>query len=464
MSTRTAAVSPAAEAAPPEAAPPKAAPAEAGRAGWYPWYVVLVLMLAQTFSFIDRMIMGLLVEPVRASFGISDTQYSLLAGMAFAIFYAVMGLPLARIADRHSRRVLISAGIAVWSVMTAFCGMAQSFWGLFLARVGVGVGEASLSPAAYSMITDYFPRGVLARALSLYTVGVTIGSGLAYMIGAEVVAYVEQLGELRVPLLGRVEGWQATFLAVGLPGVLVAGLMLLTVREPARRGAIAGAAAVPVREVVGFLAARRRAFLCHIAGMSAYIMVVFSLNVWGPTYLMRVFGYTPSVAGWVTGLAMMIGGTTGLLAGGALADRWYASGRSDAYTLVIVLSALCLLPFAVGMGFVESAAAGVICLSAALFFSAFQGGIAGGVIQLMTPNQMRGQAVALYFLGANLVGLGLGPTVVAATTDYVFRDDAALGKSIALVAAILVPLAVTILLMGTRARCRAIEEARQWSD
>ncbi len=438
--------------------------ANTDRSGWYPWYVVVVLMIAQTFSFIDRMIMGLLVEPVRNTFGISDTQYSLLAGMAFAVFYAVMGLPLARIADRYSRRWLISIGIAVWSVMTALCGAAQSFWGLFLARVGVGVGEASLSPAAYSMITDYFHRGVLARAFSLYTVGVTVGSGLAYVIGAKVVAYVESLGQLHIPLLGDIEGWQATFLAVGLPGVLVALLMLLTVKEPPRKGSIGDQNQVAsVTEVVQFLVARKRAFLCHIFGMSAYIMVVFSLNVWGPTYLIRGFGFEPATAGWVTGVAMMFGGTTGLLLGGAIADRWYARGRSDAYTLVIILSALCLLPFAIGMGFAENSTIAITCLAVAIFFSAFQGGIAGGVIQLMAPNQMRGQAVALYFLGANLLGLGLGPTVVAATTDYIYQDDAAIGLSIATVAAVLVPLAVAIMLYGSAARRAAIEEAKQWA-
>lgn len=435
------------------------------RTGWYPWYVVLVLMLAQTFSFIDRMIMGLLVEPVRASFGISDTQYSLLAGFAFALFYAVMGLPLARIADRYSRRWLISIGIAVWSLMTALCGLAQSFWGLFLARVGVGVGEASLSPAAYSMITDYFQRGMLARALSLYTVGVTIGSGLAYMIGAKVVAFVESLGELRVPVLGSIEGWQATFLAVGLPGILVAVLMLATVREPTRTGGLSTASsklAMPVREVISFLVARKTAFFGHIFGMSAYIMVVFSLNVWGPTYLIRGYGFSPSSAGWITGLAMMIGGTTGLLAGGMIADRWYARGKTDAYSQVVALSALCMLPFSVAMGFVSSPTLAVTCLSLAIFFSAVQGGISGGVIQLMTPNQMRGQAVALYFLGANLLGLGLGPTVVAATTDYIFQNDAAVGQSIALVSAVLVPLSVLIIYLCSSARRAAILEAQQW--
>ena len=433
----------------------------------YPWYVVMVLMLAQTFSFIDRMIMGLLVEPVRASFGISDTQFSLLAGMAFAVFYAIMGLPLARIADRKSRKNLIAVGITVWSIMTSLCGLAQGFWTLFLARVGVGVGEAALSPAAYSLITDYFAKAKLGRALSVYTVGVTVGSGLAYMIGSKVVAYVEQLGTVSFSFLGEVEGWQMTFFVVGIPGLIVAALTLLTVREPERKGKVATTDAaddtqVSIREVVDFLMIHKRAMLSHVIGMATYIMVVFSLNVWGPTYLIRTLDYTPGEAGWTMGLAMMVGGTIGLLYGGSLADKWYAKGQLDAYTRVILLSALCMIPFVLVLGFTENATIGVLCLSLGIFFSAFQGGIAGGVIQLMTPNQMRGQAVALYFLGANLLGLGLGPTAVALVTDFVFQDDAAIGKSLALTAAILGPLAIAIMASGRKHVLASIKDAQQW--
>lgn len=444
------------------------APAKAveSSAGLYPWYVVSVLMLAQTFSFIDRMIMGLLVGPVRAAFGISDTQYSLLAGMAFAVFYAVMGLPLARIADRSSRRVLISVGISVWSLMTALCGMAQGFWTLFLARVGVGVGEATLSPAAYSLITDYFPKRVLARAFSVFTLGVTLGSGLAYLIGGKVVEWVQQIGVQTLPVLGEVQGWQLTFLSVGLPGLLVAALMFFTVKEPERKGRVhAGegtSAGVPIAEVMGFLRSRRRAVLTHVFGMSLYIMAVFSLNVWGPTYLIRVFGYGPGEAGLVMGLVLMVGATAGLMTGGFVADRWFAAGRRDAYSRLIIISALCLLPFSVSLGFVGTPLLGIVCLALAVFFSAFQGGIAGGVIQLLAPAEMRGQVVALYFLTANLLGMGLGPTVVAAITDYVFADDAAIGKSLALTAAILCPLAVAVMLSGLGAVRQAVEDAERW--
>lgn len=434
----------------------------------YPWYVVIVLMLAQTFSFIDRMIMGLLVGPIRASFGISDTQYSLLAGLAFAIFYAVMGLPLARIADRKSRRVLIAVGISVWSIMTALCGLAQGFWTLFLARVGVGVGEASLSPAAYSMITDYFSQKILGRALSVYTVGIAIGSGMAYMIGGKVVTYVEQMGTVSLPLIGEVEGWQMTFFIVGIPGLFIAALMLFTVREPERKGRAVISnkqgddAVVPVREVIGFLLERKRAMLSHIIGMSIYVMVIYSLNVWGPTYLIRTFDYSPGDAGWIMGLLMFTASTMGLLCGGTLADKWYSRGTIDAYSRVILLSAVCVIPFVAVLGFTENAPIAIACLFVALFFSSFQGGIAGGVIQLMTPNQMRGQAVALYFLCANLLGFGLGPTVVAVATDYIFQNDAAIGQSLALTSTVLCPLGILIIWSGLRDVKASIENARQW--
>jgi MFS family permease len=448
----------------------EAAPQSGSSSSLYAWYVVIVLMLAQTCSFIDRMIMGLLVGPIRESFNITDTQYSLLAGLAFAAFYAIMGLPLARIADSKSRRGLIAIGISFWSVMTAMCGLASSFWTLFLARVGVGVGEASLSPAAYSLITDYFPKKSLARALSVYTIGITIGSGLAYMIGGKVVAFALEIGEIVLPIVGNTEGWQLTFFLVGLPGIAIA-LLMLTVKEPPRKGrlvleedtgATTPAAGVPLREVAAFFLARRGAFASHILGLTIYVMVVFSLNIWGPEYLMRTFGMERADAGVSFGILMIVTGTAGLLTGGALADRWFNKGILDGYSRVIVLSMGGMLPFALALAIAPTAAIGLACLGIATFFAAFQGGIAGGVIQLMTPNQMRGQAVALYFLVANLLGMGLGPTAIAALTDYVFKDDAALNKSLALGAAILVPLGAIVLISGIGRVREAIAQAQAW--
>ncbi len=390
--------------------------------------------------------MGLLVGPIRATFDISDTQFSLLAGFAFSLFYALMGLPLARIADASNRRNLIAAGIAVWSVMTALCGVAKGYWGLFLARVGVGVGEATLAPGAYSMIADYFPKTVLARALSVYMVGVTLGSGFAYMLGGAVVAYVENMDQIVIPLLGEVHGWQLTFFIVGLPGVLVAFLLLGTVREPERTGVSADDRnSIPISEVIAYLWERKQAYGGHIIGISIFIMLVYALNLWGPSYLIRTFDYSRPDAGWVFGIVMIVAGTSGLLLAGTVGDAWMKRGTIDAYVRTILLSIVCILPCSVALGFIENDILGILFIGLAIFFSAFQGGLSGGTLALMTPNRMRGQVTAVYQLFANFIGLGLGPTVVAATTDYVFGYDEAIGKSIALSAAILCPIGGLIL-------------------
>lgn len=410
----------------------------------YAWYVVSVLLIAQAFSFLDRMIMGLLVGPIRQSFDISDTQFSLLAGLAFSLFYAIMGLPLSRIADRGSRRNLIAAGIAAWSFMTAMCGVAKGYWSLFFARMGVGVGEATLGPAAYSMITDYFPKGILARALSVYMVGVTLGSGFAYMLGSAVVSYVEGMEQVVLPVFGEMAGWQVTFIIIGLPGVLVSLLMLATVKEPARTGVVDGTE-IPVGKVVSYLWERRTAYFGHIFGVSIFIMVVYALNLWGPSYFIRTFEYSRSEAGLVMGVIMIGAGTAGLLLAGTVSDRLLSRGVQDAYPKTILFSMIAMIPSATALGFIESDVIGMVFMTFAVFFSAFQGGISGGTLQLMTPNRMRGQVMALYMLAANLIGLGLGPTVIAMTTDYVFGYDAALGKSIAVCAAVLCPIGALIL-------------------
>ncbi|MFQ5636261.1 MAG: MFS transporter, partial [Gammaproteobacteria bacterium] len=203
------------------------------------WYAVSILVVAFIFSFIDRIIIALLVEPIKRDLGISDFGIGMLQGLAFAVFYALVGIPIGRWADRYSRRWIIGVGIFLWSVMTAGCGLAKNFWQLFLARVGVGVGEAALSPAAYSMISDYFPRHKLGRALGVYQAGAFVGAGLSFLVGGLVIRYVMGAEGLSLPLIGEVRPWQMVFFAVGFPGIAVA-LLMRTVGEPERRGKLAG--------------------------------------------------------------------------------------------------------------------------------------------------------------------------------------------------------------------------------
>ncbi len=204
----------------------------------YAWFVVGVLTLAYIFSFIDRQILSLMVGPIQHDLEIGEKQMSLLMGASFAVFYTFFGIPLGRLADTRSRRGLIAVGIALWSFMTAGCGLARTFWQLALMRMGVGVGEASLSPSAYSLISDYFPPERRSTAMSVYSMGIYLGSGLAFILGGFITLLVSGRDTTPLPWIGELRSWQIVFLAVGLPGLLVA-LLLLTVREPVRRGALA---------------------------------------------------------------------------------------------------------------------------------------------------------------------------------------------------------------------------------
>src|ERR1700722_20123627 len=224
------------------------------------WYSVAVLMLIYIFSFIDRTAISLIVEPMKRDLQISDTQIGMLQGLAFALLYNFLGLPIARLSDRHSRRAIIAAGVFIWSIMAGLCGMVRTATQLFLARVGVGVGEAALSPAAYSMITDSFPRSKLGSAFGVYNVGITIVSGTAFLVGGIVVAAVSHAGATyTLPLLGEIRAWQMVFIVTGAPGIVLP-LLMLTFREPARRGILRRQSAVepaaatlrpPLKEVLG---------------------------------------------------------------------------------------------------------------------------------------------------------------------------------------------------------------------
>ncbi|MEL7030028.1 MAG: MFS transporter, partial [Pseudomonadota bacterium] len=260
------------------------------------WYVVFVCMVAYVFSFIDRQILALLIGPIRADLNITDTQFSLLQGFAFSLFYAIMGVPIARMSDRHSRPLIIAVGIALWSAATAASGLAKSFMQLFIARMTVGFGEAALSPATYSMIRDLFPQAQLGRALGVYSVGSFIGAGLAFLIGGQVIALVSQMDVVSLPMLGEIRPWQLVFFVVGLPGLAVALLVYLTIEDPPRKGlrraADGSVEEVKFTAVLAFIREHWRTFFFHFAGFSFSATIFFALLSWAPAYYMRVHELT----------------------------------------------------------------------------------------------------------------------------------------------------------------------------
>lgn len=426
----------------------------------YAWYVVGVLFLAYTVSYIDRTILTLMVKPIRETLGISDVQISLLHGLAFAIFYTVLGVPLGWLGDRANRTKIIMAGILVWSLMTALCGVSRSFGQMFLARIGVGVGEAALSPAAYSILNDYFRPHRRTLAISIYGTGVYIGSGLALIVGGGVIAITPSL---ELPAIGHLEPWQTVFLAVGLPGLLVAALMY-TVKEPLRRGFMKGTTGQPtLRDTFEFIMARRATYGFHFIGYSMLTMLWSGCAAWIPTYFFRTFSWTPADVGPTFGGVIAVFGTLGISLGGAWAEKLKARGHADGNIRMGLISAGALLPLGVAAPLMPSPGVAMGVYAAFVFFSSLPFGAAAAALQEITPNQMRAQVSALYLLVVNLTGIGFGPTIVASITQYGFGDDAALKYSLAITAGIAAVLAAVLLALCLRPYRESVMQARAWA-
>lgn len=415
----------------------------------YAWYVVGVLFVAYVFSFVDRYILSLLIEPIKQDLALNDTSVSLLHGLAFSFFYATMGIPIGRLVDRHSRRTIAAVGIATWSLMTALCGVTKSFSGLFLARMGVGVGEAALSPAAYSMIADLFPPAKLGKALAVYSSGAIIGGGLAFIVGGVLIQILLQTPDVTLPLLGTIRSWKVVFFVVGLPGLLVAAVMY-TMREPVRRIETGrGTDEAPsLKEVLGYLSKYQRVYYPVFGGFLLLALLFNVFIVWSPTMFLRSHGMQVGQSGPIIGTLILTFGAGGMIAGGWLVDRLFARGFKNAGPLTGIIAAGCALPFGIAMPLVQTSQAAVI-LSAPLWFFATSGFGAGvAAIQFITPNRMRGVVSAFYLLGGGIIAVGLGPTMVAMVTDYAFGYEAALRYSMSIIAGGAAVLAIAVLALG----------------
>ena len=410
------------------------APALAGPAP-YPastqaWYLVFVLLVCYIFSFIDRQIIALLVEPIKRDLQVSDTQIGLLQGLAFALFYTFFGIPIGRLADRMNRKTIIAAGVIAWSVMATWCGLAKNWTQLVIARAGVGVGEAALSPAAYSMISDAFPREKQGRAFSVYNMGIAIGAGIAMLVGGLVVAAISAEGKTyALPLVGEVRAWQFVFIVTGLPGLLLP-LLLLGVREPTRRGLIKMQSSsgedfgqqVPFREVVKFMVKNGNYYGLHFIALAMLAMVGYAVGAWLPTVIARTYGVAAAQVGLVIGLSTIFINTTGIFLAGRLCDRWVARGQTDAPIKVCMVVAVAILLTSSLPAFMPSFEVAIVAICVAGL--PFHGYVAMGpmAVNQVTPNQMRAQISSAYLFTVNLIGLGVGPALVPFISDYILRD------------------------------------------
>ena len=394
------------------------------------WYVVGLLTLAYISSFIDRQILSLLVEPIKRDLKISDTQISLLMGLSFGIFYTVLGMPIARLADLRSRKQIVAWGIGLWSVMTTICGMVGNFTQLFFARMGVGVGEAALSPAAYSMIADLFPKRKLAMATSVYNMGIFIGAGLAFLIGGLVVNFVKVEEVWMVPLIGKVYPWQVVFFFVGIPGLLIV-LLISRIKEPVRKGIVDDKATLT--QTMAFILKNAKTYININLGLGFLTLVNYATAAWIPSFFVRTYGWTASKAGVVYGIVLIIFSTLGLWFGGKLADNLTKKGHKDAkarscvYLIAALFASCWIFPL------MPSGEWAALALIPVAFFSASPLGAGTAAIAEVTPNRMRAMASAFYLLMVSLLGLVFGPLSVALLTDRYFHDTTMIRFSLLIV-------------------------------
>jgi MFS family permease len=400
----------------------------------YAWYVAIVLMLCNTLSFIDRQILSLLVKPIKEELLLSDTDIGWLQGAAFAIFYTLLGLPMGRFADRGSRRTLISVGIFFWSLMTATCTIARSFWSLFFARMGVGVGEATLSPSAFSLIADYFPAKKLGTALSIFSMGIFFGSGLGLILSGLVIGKVSQLPPFDFPLIGTISPWRMTFLIAGLPGLLMA-FLVYTIKEPVRKNLLrtseGEASKLSLSEVVAQLSMRWQSVLGVCLGFAFQAMCNYAQQAWLATFFQRVHGWSPKQAGVTLGILSLATGLAGNYLGGVLCDYWQRKKVIEAPLKVGVLATVCAGFFFCLVMFMPNENLQIMMLIPSFFFLAMPIGSTYASLQLIFPNQVRAQVGAVQILSLNLIGLVLGPLVTGVLTDRLFKNPNMVGFSIA---------------------------------
>lgn len=428
----------------------------------YAWYVVLLCMLAYIFSFIDRQILALMIEPIKADLNLSDTQFSLLHGLAFSLFYAFMGLPLAYLADRFSRPKIIAVGIVFWSIATALCGLSKSFIQLFFSRMGVGVGEATLSPAAYSMFSDMFSKDKLGRAVAVYSSGSFVGGGIAFLVGGYVIGLLKNMSLIEVPLLGAIKAWQMAFILVGLPGVFIGLLFVLTVRDPQRKGQRLDAQGhvekTSMKKAFKFIKKHRATFGCHYFGFTFYAMALYCLISWTPAFYMRKYGLTPTEAGYMLGTVMLVANTLGVFCAGWLNDWFIQKGRKDAPMITGVIGIVGLIIPMIAFTQVSELWLSVTLLVPAMFFASFPMPISTTAMQMLAPNQIRAQISAVFLLISNLVAVGIGTTLVALVTDKIFGNSLMVGTSLTIVGTFSCILAFILLKKGCKAFSASMQQ------
>lgn len=417
----------------------------------YPAYVVLIGMLVSILAVLDRQVLALLVEPLKADLKISDLQFSALTGTAFSVSYALAGLPIGAWVDRFSRVRILAGGLFAWSLATFVSSFARSFGALFTARMCVGIGESVLQPATKSLIADLFHGRHLAKAIAAVALGASIGSGLALILGGAIFAVVGETGFVHVPLIGACRPWQFVLLCMGLPGILLAPVVLFTVAEPMRRRILVtregGDAATSYAALWRFTLEHRAAVLSVLFGYALYSLAFQGLIAWAPTYLIRRFGMTAAAVGGTLGPAQLAINIAMMVASGWWIDRAVARGHADAAirwsigAIAVGFVPLLLFPY------MPSALLSMALLVVGIIGTS--GYVVGSIpLMQMMPSQLRGKAMVTYLLLSNMIAGVFGPSLVALLTEHVFGDPKMVGVSLSIVTGGSLALTALVLVAG----------------
>lgn len=388
----------------------------------YAWFMVILLTLAYILSFIDRSILGLLVEPIKTDLNLTDTQIGLLMGPAFGVVYATMGLPIGWLADRKRRTFIVAAGIALWSIATAVTGFAKNFIHIFAARMGVGIGEAALSPCAMSMISDSFEPARRGKPIAFYTAALSLGGGIASLVAAGVLNWAKTVPAVELPLIGALAPWQLIFIIVGMPGVLLS-VVFLFLREPPRteRDQNNSDAQMSFTQMLAYVYRHFNAYFGIIAMVGAMVIVAYSHGWLAPTFK-RTWGWEAEEYALVNGLIMLIAGPITVNFAGWLSDKLYAGGRRDAPYLIILTGLLILVPSGIVALLMPTPTLAFVLLTVNLIGMVFASAVGPTAILNITPENIRAQVIALYYMIISLAGLILGPMTVGLLSDYVFGE------------------------------------------
>ena len=404
---------------------------------------VAILTLAQIFAFIDRQIPSMLVEPIKQDFNLTDSQIALLGGAAFSIFYAIMALPIGYAVDRYQRTKVLGTGIFLWSLMTALAGLANSFGKLFGARIGVAVGEAVMAPTSVSLVSDSFPENKQGKPMGIITAGVYIGIGITLLGGGILIDYLTSIGGITLPLIGYLKPWQATFMIVGIPGLVLA-IAAFYLKEPQRLEEQIDAQLKDRKNVFLHLKEHRKTLIPMFGGLIFMALIFYSFSFWAPTMMIRTFDISLTEVGFILGMITIISSITGTIAAGSAVDYLRNKNYSDAPVRAAMIAVILALPPIISLSFVQNELGAWICIALYLLFISSFAPLGLLAISGVSTGNVKGQTAAIHAFLMMAFGLSLGPQLTAFFTDFVFVDPNLLINSVSLTGLIVLPISALL--------------------